>query len=166
MLWFSDYSSLYSKIFSIRVFHQWFCKWNMVFFNIVCWKTYNARGVFKFFQLSLKRKMFGWNRLGISRQNIFRWHSCISIVFYLLSPFNTDFSPWCLCIQCLAMFGRNWLWKSKVSKRIHTRGPRALTVTWVSETLHWLLVRRAHISIKQWHRKAALYFLNTIVITI
>ena len=28
-----------------------------------------------------------------------------------------------------------------------TRGPQALTVTWVSETLHWLLVKRAHICI-------------------
>ena len=28
-----------------------------------------------------------------------------------------------------------------------TRGPQALTVTWVSETLHWLLVRGAHIRI-------------------
>ena len=28
-----------------------------------------------------------------------------------------------------------------------TRGPWALTVTWVSETLHWLLVRRARICI-------------------
>ena len=26
-----------------------------------------------------------------------------------------------------------------------TRGPQAFTVTWVSETLHWLLVRGAHI---------------------
>ena len=28
-----------------------------------------------------------------------------------------------------------------------TRGPQAVTVTWVSETLHWLLVRWAHICI-------------------
>ena len=28
-----------------------------------------------------------------------------------------------------------------------TRGPQALTVTWVSKTLHWLLVRGAHICI-------------------
>ena len=27
------------------------------------------------------------------------------------------------------------------------RGPQALTVTWVSETLHWFLVKRAHICI-------------------
>ena len=80
-------------------------------------------------------------------------------------PLTRVLPPWLLCIQCFALFGRNWLWKSKVSKRIHTRGPRALTVTWVSETLHWLLVRRAHISIyiQQWTRKAALYSLNTMM---
>ena len=36
-----------------------------------------------------------------------------------------------------------------------TRGPQALTVTWVSETLHRLLVRRAHICIS---RTPSLYF--------
>mgnify|MGYP003691515591 CR=1 FL=1 len=30
---------------------------------------------------------------------------------------------------------------------IKTRGPQTLTVTWVSEILHWLLVRGAHICI-------------------
>ena len=49
---------------------------------------------------------------------------------------------------------------------IWTRGPRALMVTWVSETLHWLLACQKssylHISCpinknKRWQRKAALY---------
>ena len=30
---------------------------------------------------------------------------------------------------------------------IKTKGPQALTVIWVSETSHWLLMRRAHICI-------------------
>ena len=52
---------------------------------------------------------------------------------------------------------RNYEILMRISKGVHylvpatyltgTRGPQALTVTWVLETLHWLLVRRAHICI-------------------
>ena len=34
----------------------------------------------------------------------------------------------------------------------YKRGPQAVTVTWVSETLHWLHVRRAHIYQQPHHR--------------
>ena len=49
-----------------------------------------------------------------------------------------------------------------------TRGPQALMFTWVSGTLHWLLVRRDHIYFiyQWWGRKAAYSSLNTIAINI
>ena len=49
----------------------------------------------------------------------------------------------------LNLFYKGYLVQSLVDIGLFnpTRGPQALTVTWVSETLHWILVRRVHICI-------------------
>ena len=38
-------------------------------------------------------------------------------------------------------------------KGLSTRGPQALTVTWVSETLLWLLIKMAYICISTAHHR-------------
>ena len=78
--------------------------------------------------------------------------------------------------SCLTTIKAKWFighQKKKLSDYIFiTRGPQALTVTWVSETLHWLHVfvyQQPHhrINENQWsNRLAASYSFNTIVINV
>ena len=69
--------------------------------------------------------------------------------------YNHSFHPWSNNMQWIhSKWSISYSIYTYASTLLHekilqykTRGPQALTVTWVSETLHWLLVKRAHICI-------------------
>ena len=54
--------------------------------------------------------------------------------------------------SCLSLY-------SDIKKKIYS--PRALSVTWVSQTLHWLLVRKVYIEYQQAHQCAVYWFMSS-----
>ena len=112
-----------------------------------------------------RRNLKVWRFFNVSHeQNFFLiWECFIQWLFYfpLVIWYNCSVKPTILKLFCniqkVKLPIKKTCLKYKVPKscservhlyrKKHTRGLQALTVTWVSETLHRLLVRRAYICI-------------------
>ena len=121
----------------------WFLPWWL----LVC-RLSSMRGHFTHMGMSMVgtlRSVFGFCGLLSHMNLIFRFSSppawyCPALLLFILNYKRKDWG------KKIVLGMQNFLLK-KFEFGIQTRGPQALTVTWVSETLHWILVRRVHICI-------------------
>ena len=85
---------------------------------------------------------------------LYEWVSCVNVLYgrhhNLFLAFNryscsAETADW---PKVKTIQTNDLPFPNNLTNSVHyTRGPQALTVTWASETLHWILVSRAHICI-------------------